>query len=319
MDIELVNNYETNNNTINTVKIASFDFDWTLVKPKDNRRFPKSIDDWQWLFPNIPSIIKQLYNDGYIIVIFTNQSKLWKKEQIASVVKSLDIPIYVCIAFDKIYYKPNTMIYEKLQQEFIVGNIDKENSFFVGDALGRKDDFSDSDKIFAENIGIKWHSPEDIFYKKETTNSEIEFIVIPDIPLEKDKEVIIMVGYPGSGKSTIADNICEENYNYICIKGDEYKTSKAMIKKASQHNNKSIIFDATNSSIKKRAEYIEFAKKYNYQTIKCIHVTTSMEEAYQRNKQRPEEKQVPRIAYSVYKKHFEEPDEISEGFKLFNV
>jgi bifunctional polynucleotide phosphatase/kinase len=316
MDIELLNISESNITNANN-KFAGFDFDWTLVKPKDNRKFPKSIDDWQWLFPTIPSIIQQLYNDGYIIVIFTNQTKQWKKDQIISVAKTLNIPIHICIAFDKIYHKPNITIYEKFQEN--VGNVDKENSFFVGDALGRKDDFSDSDKIFAENIGIKWYSPEDIFYKKEN-NDNIQFIVLPDIPLEKDsKEVIIMVGYPGSGKSTIADNICKENENYICIKGDEYKTSKAMIKKASQNTNKSIIFDATNSSRKKRSEYIDFAKKYGYLKIKCIHVNTSMEDSYQRNKTRPEEKQVPRIAYSVYKKHFEEPDEVTEGFKLFNV
>uniref|UniRef100_A0A6C0IT37 Uncharacterized protein n=1 Tax=viral metagenome TaxID=1070528 RepID=A0A6C0IT37_9ZZZZ len=322
MDIEFLNN---TNNTLytNTNKVASFDFDWTLVKPKDNRKFPKSVDDWQWLYPSVPYIIKQLYNDGHIIVIFTNQSKPWKKEQIINVCKTLDIPIYIAIAFDKTFYKPNVAIYEKVEEK--IGQIDKANSFFVGDALGRKDDFSNSDKIFAENIGLKCYSPEDLFYKKNTnssnSNDEVEFIILPDIPLEKDKkEVIIMVGYPGSGKSTIADNICKENKNYICIKGDEYKTSKAMIKKAIEYQDKSIIFDATNGSRKKRAEYIEFAKKYGYQSsIKCIHVATSLEDAYQRNKERPEEKQVPRIAYSVYKKYFEEPDDVAEGFELINV
>lgn len=317
MDIELINNSSTKiYYNINSNKIASFDFDWTLVKPKDNRKFPKSVDDWEWLFPNIPSIIKQLYNDGHIIVIFTNQSKEWKKEQIINVCKTLDIPIYIAIAFDKIYYKPNIDIYEKITEK--IGQIDKINSFFVGDALGRKDDFADSDKVFAENIGIKCYSPEDIFYK--SNKNTIEFIVLPDIPLEKNKkEVIIMVGYPGSGKSTIADNISKENENYICIKGDEFKTSKAMIKKASEYSEKSIIFDATNGSRKKREEYIQFAKKYDYQVIKCIYVTTSLEDSYQRNKQRPEEKQVPRIAYSVYKKHFEEPDGTIEQLIVFKV
>jgi bifunctional polynucleotide phosphatase/kinase len=316
MDIKLLNIAGTSINNISNTsnKFAGFDFDWTLVKPKDNRKFPKSVDDWEWLFDTIPSIIQQLYTDGYIIVIFTNQTKQWKKDQIINVAKILNIPIYIYIAFDKIYHKPNITIYEKFKEN--LGNIDKEKSFFVGDALGRKDDFSNSDKIFAENIGIKWLSPEDIFYKKEN----IEFIVLPNIPLEKDcKEIIIMVGYPASGKSTIADNICKENKNYICIKGDEYKTSKAMIKKASQSTSNSIIFDATNSSRKKRSEYIEFGKKYNYQIIKCIHVNTSMEDSYQRNKTRPEEKQVPRIAYSVYKKNFEEPNETIEGVKIINI
>ena len=44
---------------------------------------------------------------------------------------------------------------------------DKNKSFYVGDALGRKEDWSDVDKKFAENIGIKYYSPDEIF---ATTN-----------------------------------------------------------------------------------------------------------------------------------------------------
>ena len=41
--------------------------------------------------------------------------------------------------------------------------IDKDHSFFVGDAAGRKADFLDSDKQFASNIGIKFYVPEDFW------------------------------------------------------------------------------------------------------------------------------------------------------------
>ena len=284
MDIELLT--ISNPITNNCNKIAAFDFDWTLVKPKENRKFPKSVDDWDWLYSNIPNIIKQLYDDGHIIVIFTNQSKQWKHDQIINVAETLNIPIYILIAFNKDYYKPNIALYEKFINQ--IGNIDKDRSFFVGDALGRKDDFSNSDRLFAENIGIKWMAPEDIFYKKQ----EQQTLILPNIQLEDiSKEIIILVGYPGSGKSTIADNICLENSNYICIKGDIYKTS----------------------------EYIEFGKKYGYTNFGCIYVTTSMEISYQRNKTRPEDKQVPRIAYSVYNKYFEEPDGNLEHFTLVIV
>ena len=80
---------------------------------------------------------------------------------------------------------------------------------------------------------------------------------------------------------------------------------------------KSIISDATNSSIKKRKEYIEFGKKHNY-TIRCVHLSTSLDISYKRNKTRDDEKQVPKIAYSVYSKYYEEPTE-NEGFKLYTV
>ena len=298
----------TINNPIIKENMASFDYDWTVVNPKEGKTFPTSIEDWEWLYPNVPIKIKRYYEDGYMIVIFTNQSKKWKCEQIKMVMETLDIPLFIVIAIDKSEYKPNPIIFNILFEN----NINKEESFFVGDALGRKTDFSDSDKVFAENIGVKCYSPEDIF------TNEIEHFEVPTIPLSSNPEIIIMVGYPGSGKSTIAQNICK-NDNYIHIEGDIYKTSSKMRKMSLPYifESKSIVFDATHSSIKKRNEFIEHSKKYNYQ-VKCVHVRSSLDESYKRNKLRSEEKMVPKIAYSVYKKYYQEPTE-EEGFTLYSI
>jgi len=43
--------------------MASFDYDWTMVNPKDGKTFPTSIDDWQWMYPNVPEKIKQYYEE----------------------------------------------------------------------------------------------------------------------------------------------------------------------------------------------------------------------------------------------------------------
>ena len=67
----------------------------------------------------------------------------------------------------------------------------------------------------------------------------------------------------------------------------------------------------------KRNEYIEFSKKYSYE-VKCIHATTSLDESYKRNKLSSDEKVVPKIAYSVYKKYYQEPTE-EEGFVLYKI
>jgi len=289
--------------------MAAFDYDWTLVSPKGGKTFPSNIDDWEWLYPTIPEKIKNYYEDGFMIVIFTNQSKDWKHEQIKLVAASLGIPIFIVVATRKCDYKPNP----KLFNLFIGDNkINKEKSFFIGDAIGRTYDFSDSDKVFAENIGIPCYCPEQVFHVKT------EIINIPTIPLSDEKQIIIMMGYPGSGKSAIAKNMCKNN-SFIYIEGDIYKTSTKMIKASLEHilQNKSIVFDATHSSSKKRKEYVELGKKYNYKVV-CIHVSTSLEISYKQNKLRNYEKYVPKIAYSVYSKNYDNPNE-NEGFTLFVI
>lgn len=295
------------NDAVYREKMASFDYDWTLVCPKDGKTFPSNIDDWEWLYPGIPEKIKGYYEDGFMIVIFTNQSKQWKHEQIQLVAASLDIPVFIVIATEKCDYKPNPVLFNS----FIGSHkIKKDKSFFVGDAIGRKSDFSDSDKVFAENIDVSCYCPEQVFHVKT------EITEIPTVPLADDEnQIVIMMGYPGSGKSTVAKNICK-NERYVYIEGDVYKSSAKMIKASLEHisRKKSIVFDATHSSSKKRKEYVDLAKKYDYKVV-CIHASTPLDVAYKRNKLRNYEKYVPKIAYSVYAKNFEEPDE-TEGFEV---
>jgi bifunctional polynucleotide phosphatase/kinase len=281
-----------------TQKLAVFDFDWTLVKPKGNRKFPTSVDDWEWLYPNVPDTLRHFINNGYNIVVVTNQSKIWKRDQILAAMRGFNATII--IAWNKEFYKPNPHMFQVAFSSY-----DKNASFYVGDALGRPDDFSDSDKVFAQNIGLRSSPPENLF--RTLSNN-------PDYVHDyTEGEVIVMVGYPGSGKSTIANAICNKYGNYMHIKGDDYKTTSAMLKHASTIKYKNIIFDATNSSIAKRAEYIKYANQNGYKNLCCIHVATPMEESYQRNKLRTAQQVVPRIAYSVYNKHFEQPT-TNEGF-----
>ena len=288
-------------------KIAAFDYDHTLVCPKDGKTMPSDVEDWMWMYPNIPEQLKRYNDEGFTIVIFTNQSKSWKVIQIQYVAHTLKIPLFIVVASDKCDYKPSPIMYDVL-----VGSaeVDKEQSFFVGDALGGKGDWADSDKVFAQNIGFKCQSPQEMFATKEVVEIPVPVLNLPD-----SKQVVIMVGYPGSGKSTIAKNICA-NTSFALIQGDVHKTSPKMLKAALEQvkEGKSVVFDATNSSSKKRSEYIEFAKKHNLKVV-CVHMSTSLELSYKRNKERDPEQQVPKIAYSVYTKHFVNPS-VEEGFEL---
>lgn len=299
--------YNINNATYRP-KMAAFDYDWTLVNPREGKTFPTDICDWEWLLPSVPYTIKQLYESGHMIVIFTNQSKAWKYEQIKLVLSFLHIPLFIVIATNKYEYKPNTIMFDTL---FENKTINKSGSLYVGDALGRKSDFADTDKLFAENIGVRFLAPERLF--PMTINLNMDSVI--EYPKQ---EVIIMVGYPGSGKSTVASQLCK-NTKYVVISGDIYKTSSKMIKQAVPfvEQSKSIIFDATNSSAKKRSEYIEFAKKYNLH-VRCFYLQTSLSMSFKYNKLRTDKNQVPKIAYSVYSKYFNEPDE-NEGFVLEKI
>lgn len=64
-----------------------------------------------------------------------------------------------------IFRKPEIGMWEELLKE--LGHygcqVDLQKSFFVGDAAGRKNDFSNSDKMFAQGIGLKFFTPQQFF------------------------------------------------------------------------------------------------------------------------------------------------------------
>ena len=54
-------------------KIAGFDMDCTLINTKSGAKFAKNAEDWVYWDKSVPHKLKELYENGYKIVIFTNQ------------------------------------------------------------------------------------------------------------------------------------------------------------------------------------------------------------------------------------------------------
>lgn len=298
-------------------KLAMFDFDWTLVKPKSGGTFPKNEDDWKWWQPSVPEKLKEYYDRGYAIVVFTNQSKSWKQMQIVKAMESLSIPCMIAIAFDKAEHKPNRVMFDT-----VVGDKkwDVKKSFFVGDALGRAADFADSDKKFAEAIGVQVMPPEKIFpFPQKDEQKSTKHSAATVQPIETGQEVVIMVGYPGSGKSSVATTTFANHASYEVLDGDVLKTPAKMLATGKKllASGKSVVFDATNPSKERRAAYISLAKEFHV-PVRCIHVNTSMEEAVARNNVREVAKGVPMIAYYLYRKKFEAPTS-DEGCEVITL
>lgn len=163
--------------------VASFDMDHTLVAPKSGAKFPKDRNDWEWLFPEVPTMLKSLHSLGYKIVIFSNQGGISKGNQkesditgkIADISAAINVPIqaFCATAGDK-FRKPATTMWKTFVASFNGGvAVDLANSFYIGDAAGRsvgwaakkKADFGVGDRKFACNAGLPFQTPEEFFLK----------------------------------------------------------------------------------------------------------------------------------------------------------
>jgi bifunctional polynucleotide phosphatase/kinase len=328
--------YGKTNNFEFTQKFAMFDLDSTLVKPKigtkgNGNGFPINEDDWQYNYDVTKHILKKLSKIGYCLIIISNQagisqgkqsSKEWKTK-LNNICKDLKLEMYVfCSIRNNKYRKPlPTWLYELVDLEKI-NEMDRSLSFYCGDACGRKGDYSNTDYKFALNCMVKFKTPESLFLGEHIELPEIDYPKIRSnnvnfnfIP--QKKEMVIMVGYPGSGKSYIAKKL-KIDFDYEVINQDTLKTKAKCVSTAKKAmvEGKSLVIDRTNSSINDRAEWVDLAKKNNY-TSRIIYMTTSKDISMHNNHYRNlvyNTNVVPKIVYNKFGSSFETPN-IKEGVK----
>lgn len=119
----------------------------------------------------------------------------------------------------------------------------------------------------------------------------------------KNKELIMLIGLPGSGKSTWAKNYKEENENVIIVSSDDIReelglentkednkicfdeVEKRTIK--GMKNGFKVIVDATNLNYKKRMQFLKHVCPKNEEIIsEAVVIATSYENCLKRNSER---------------------------------
>ena len=197
----------------------------------------------------MPAKLRALAFDNYTVIISSNQGRLTDlegnevpeatsfKRKLEHIMRALQIPVTLLVACaNDLYRKPRTGLWPLIPT--LTGNdgcgLDKEHSYIVGDAAGRKGDFSDSDLHWAMNAEIPFYTPEEFFlgetrkprthkfhpqwyldgneqkeckgewgYKLFASGSRLTVGSSPvDTAQLQFMSMIILVGLPGAGKTT---------------------------------------------------------------------------------------------------------------------
>uniref|UniRef100_A0A1B6DS87 PNK FHA domain-containing protein n=1 Tax=Clastoptera arizonana TaxID=38151 RepID=A0A1B6DS87_9HEMI len=295
-------------------KVAAYDLDGTLIKTKSGNVFPKDKHDWQISFPQVKPKLSGLIADGYKIVIFTNQGGIGRgntkqsdfQEKVSKIAEELNVPIQVFIAVTNKYRKPAPGMWNVLNEEKNTGvNINIKESFYVGDGAGRvvnwapgkKKDFSCADRLFALNLNLTFFTPEEHFlgqspatyalpnFNPKSFNFDEDHLPFhPNTFKKKKNEVIILVGYPASGKSFFTQKYLIPQ-GYVHINRDSLGTWQKCINamESALKSNKSVVIDNTNPDKASRNRFISKAKDFDVR-CRCFYMTTSKDVVQHNNK-----------------------------------
>ncbi|XP_038237498.1 bifunctional polynucleotide phosphatase/kinase isoform X2 [Dermochelys coriacea] len=339
----------TKEGVVPSAKVAGFDLDGTVITTKSGKVFPTSPDDWRILYPEVPRKLKQLQNEGYKIVVFTNQLGISRgrvrpevfKAKAEAVVERLGVPVQVFVATGTgIYRKPLLGMWEYLCEK---GNgavsVALQRSLYVGDAAGRppnwapghkKKDFSCSDRLFALNAGLPFYTPEEFFlgwasapfqlphFDPRELDPHGRLYDPPDAPLvSPTPELVVAVGFPAAGKSTfLKSQLVPAGYAYANRDTlGSWQKCVALVALALREG-KSAAVDNTNPDPESRRRYIECAQDAGV-PCRCFLFTATLEQAKHNNRFRDltatGHVSVTDIVLNSYKSKFVEPS-LSEGF-----
>ncbi|KXS17415.1 PNK3P-domain-containing protein [Gonapodya prolifera JEL478] len=341
--------------------LAAFDIDSTLITTRSGNVFAKDAADWKFLDPSGKSVsraLRRCAEAGCRIAFFTNQSGFAAKKgakgeekeedfkgKVTQVARSLKVPLLLFVSSgDDEYRKPRPGMFEFMEREF--GPVNLEESFFVGDAAGRaagwkagrKKDFSDSDRKFAGNVGIRFYTPEEFFADEAAAPFEMKGfdpstyvppanvytpVHLPLVAPDKARpEIVLFVGSPGCGKSSFA-KMWFEPAGYTIVNQDTLKSVSACMTHARNAllSSRSVVIDATNRNVTTRAQWFDFANKGplagKVKQVRCVHFTAPKDMCRHNGALRAvlgERKQLADLVYNSFWSQLEEPTK-EEGFE----
>uniref|UniRef100_A0A6C0LZY6 Polynucleotide kinase n=1 Tax=viral metagenome TaxID=1070528 RepID=A0A6C0LZY6_9ZZZZ len=259
-------------------KVAAFDVDGTLIVGDPFAR------EWKPRH-NANDAIERLLSGGYEIVIFSNAGGVESGKITAKYVIDKMTEVIHHYKLEKrcsaLFATTKSMFRKPLTGMWRLGceHVGKTDSFFVGDAGGRRRDFSCADRDFAYNVGIRYFTPEEFFDNAAISVVECKHIDPEDYyPATSEeaadicafhsrtheatsKEIVLMVGFQASGKSTFVRRAFP-NYTVVSRDRDKSTLSKDMTKtKKSIANGVNVVVDNTNLDLKTRETYYELGLK----------------------------------------------------------
>jgi bifunctional polynucleotide phosphatase/kinase len=327
-----------------------FDLDGTLITTKSGNKFPRYAQDWKWIYPSTITKLRELASAGIWIVIVSNQKisstnvdkRNMVKNKLAGVYKALiaelgdsvRLGIFGATLADR-NRKPSTGIFE----DHIAPHINADaRMVFVGDAAGRLEDHSDSDRKFAYNAHLylrwmnvrarmKFCTPDEYFLHAQTVSiarkwsgfdpqtylDSIRDAPELEVPVLEPRTLVIMVGAPASGKSTYAKRILSANPDCVYFSLDDMPRRKSynnVFLDSSDSGAMSIIVDATNPDSAARNRWLQHAHLFD-----AVHIyvfPADRERVAHMNVYRSRitgSEQIPEIAYRMFYKRYIAPTE----------
>lgn len=290
-------------------KIAGFDLNDTLVSSKVGAPgYQVTVSDWTFYSPAVPKKLKELHKDGFRLVIFTNQGNIRSaldgkrsatfKASVDAFLKDVGVPILVLASTQRDdFRKPKMGMWQYLETKANGSiSVNKELSFYVGDAAGAPGEHSADDADFAKAIGLRFIHTKDFFglqgelteqqEQRDTPPKKAPRLAAPGAALAESIEegvdfqlpqgkwpdpplLLVLVGLPGCGKTSFAqrlgptfggDSKSPSPWRRVCQ--DLLRSKEACLRAASAclDQGLSVIIDRTDINVEQRAPWAQLAK-----------------------------------------------------------